>query len=118
MLEVASLKEYPHKLLGVIICNNLSWNEHTVITYTARPIRDSLAAVLKKSGLRPADLVEVYRSIIRSVLEHAFPVWVGLPVYLSDLLESVQRKKLRILYPHVPYHEAFQLANLDSLSSR
>ena len=33
-----------HKLLGVIITNNLSWNEHTVITYTERPIGDSLAS--------------------------------------------------------------------------
>ena len=118
MLEVASLKEHPHKLLGVIITNNLSWDEHCDYIYSKANKRLFGLRVLKKSGLRPADLVKVYCSIIRSVLEYTSPVWAGLPVYLSDPLESIQRKALRIIYPHVPYHEALQLANLDSLSSR
>ena len=37
---------------------------------------------------------------------------------LATALESIHRKALRIIYRHVPYHEALQLANLDSLSSR
>ena len=107
-----------HKLLGVIITQNLSWNEHSDYTYSKANKRLFGLRVLKKRGLRPPDLVEVYCSIIRSVLEYASPVSAGLPVYLSDLLGSTQRKALRITYTHVPYHEALQLANLDSLSSR
>ena len=30
--------------------------------------------------------------MIRSVLEYASPVWAALQVYLSDLLEHVQKK--------------------------
>ena len=81
-----------HKLLGVIIINNLSWNEHCDCIYSKANKRLFCLRVLKKSGLRPADLLEVYCSIIRSVLEYASPVWAGPPVYLSDLLESIQRK--------------------------
>ena len=55
--------------------------------------------ILKKSGLSPPDLISVYCSTIRSVLEYPSPVWAALPAYLSDLLEQVQRKALYIVFP-------------------
>ena len=88
-----------HKLLGVIITNNLSWDEHCDYIYSKVNKRLFGLRVLKKSGLRPADLVKVYCSIIRSVLEYTSPVWAGLPVYLSDLLESIQRKSTENYIP-------------------
>ena len=37
-------------------------------------------------------------SLVRSVLEYAAPVWAGLPSYLSDLVKSVQKEALRIIF--------------------
>ena len=81
-----------HKLLGVIIINNLSWNEHCDCIYSKANKRLFGLRVLKKSGLRPADLLEVYCSIIRSVLEYASPVWAGFP-YISVTCLNLSREK-------------------------
>ena len=74
--------------------------------------------VLRRSGLNTSDLVCVYTSLIRSVVEYASPVWAALPTYLSDLIESIQVKSLRIIYPGLSYDDALQKAGLARLSAR
>ena len=54
----------PYKLLGVYISEDLSWNAHFC----------SALRTLKKSGLAIMQLVQVYFSIVRSVLEYACSV--------------------------------------------
>ena len=47
---------------------------------------------------------------------HAVPVWQAIPDYLSDVIEGVQTRALRITYPETEsYTEALQLANIPSL---
>ena len=36
--------------------------------------------------------------IIRSVLEYASPAWAGLTQYLSDQIESIQKRALKIFF--------------------
>ena len=81
-----------YKLLGVYISEDLSWNVH--IEHIVKKANKRLYALrtLKKSGLTIKQLVQVYCSIVRSVLEYACPVWVALPKYLDDAIESVQQK--------------------------
>ena len=55
--------------------------------------------VLIKSGLPPADLIQVYCSLVRPILEYASPVWAVLPDCLVQLVESVQKSALRIIFP-------------------
>jgi hypothetical protein len=76
--------------------------------------------ILKKCGLPSIDLILVYCSIIRSILEYASTVWAALPDFLSDLIESVQKKVhvLRIIYPDLPYIDALSQSNLPSLKCR
>ena len=50
--------------------------------------------------------VQVYRSIVRSVLEYACPVWAALPKYLADVIKSVQKRALRIVLPNYHYDNA------------
>ena len=107
-----------YKLLGVKITNDLTWNEHCEYIYSKANKRLFGLRVLQKSGLRTDELLEVYCSTIRSAVEYASPVWAGLPSYLSDLLETIQKKALRIIFPYVSYCQARELAGLETLSSR
>ena len=75
-----------YKLLGVYISSDLSWNAHCEYLYVNTIKRLYGLRVLKKSGLALADLVSVYCSVIRAVLEYGSPAWVALPKYLSDLI--------------------------------
>ena len=43
---------------------------------------------------------------------------VGLPVYLSEVLEAVQRRAMRIIYPYADYNIALCNAGLGSLADR
>ena len=73
---------------------------------------------LKRVGLGTNDLVLVYCSIVRSIVEYASPVWAAIPLYLDELIESVQRKAAKIIFGRVDYAEALVLADLESLSDR
>ncbi len=74
--------------------------------------------LLKRAGLPAADIVQIYVSFIRSRIEYASPVWSSLPNLLSDLLESVQKRALKIAYPGLTYEEALVTSNLQPLSIR
>ena len=55
---------------------------------------------------------------LRSRIEYASPVWSSLPKSLSDLLESVQKRALKIAYPALAYEEALETSKLQPLSIR
>ena len=56
--------------------------------------------------------------VVRSIVEYALPVWAAIPSYLDELIESVQRKALKIIFGRVDYTEALVLAGLESISDR
>ena len=88
-----------YKLLGVYISSDLSWNVHVDFIVKKATKRLCSLRVLRKAGVQQADLVRIYCSLIRSVLEYGAPVWSALPGYLSNIIESVQRRALRIICP-------------------
>ena len=45
-------------------------------------------------------------------------VWAALPEYLSDVVEGVQRKALRIVFPGLSYSEALVASGLQTLATR
>ena len=63
-----------YKLLGVYISSDLSWNFH--IDYIVKKANKRLYALraLRKAGVTKVDLVSIYCSLIRSVLEYCAPV--------------------------------------------
>ena len=74
---------------------------------------------LKRAGISPSDLVLFYCSVIRSVLEYACQVFhCNLPLYLSDEIERIQRRALRIIFPTCSYSEGLVKAGLPSLYDR
>ena len=56
---------------------------------------------------------------MRPVLEYACPVWhPGLTLNQSDLIESQQKRALRIIFPELGYSEALQASGLQTLADR
>ena len=107
-----------YKILGVHLSSDLTWNVH--IEYIMKKASKRLYALrsFKRAGVQPRDLVGIYWAVIRYVLEYAAPVWSGLRVYLSDVLEAVQRRAIRIIFPHADYNTALCSAGLGSLADR
>jgi len=66
----------------------------------------------------PKDILKVYLCNVRSVLEYAAQVWQNIPAYLSDAIESIQRRALRIIFPNSSYQQALSLTNLLTLANR
>ena len=106
------------KLLGVWISKDLSWNTHVDMVLKKANSRLYALRVLKKAGLQSSDIVQIYISFIRSGIEYASPVWSSIPKSLSDLLESVQKRALKIAYPALSYEESLRTSSLQRLSIR
>lgn len=107
------------KLLGVVISSDLSWDAHveSILNKTAK--RMYCIRYLVKAAIRQTDIIQIYCSIIRSVVEYACPVWhPGLSVNQTNELERVQRRCLKIIYPSLSYVEALSAAGLKKLSER
>ena len=73
---------------------------------------------LKKCGLTDRQLILVYCSVIRSVLEYASPAWAGLTQYLNDQIESIQKRALKIIFPSLCYEDALKKSGLILLRQR
>ena len=72
--------------------------------------------MLKKAGVSQAYMKKYYVTVIRPTMEFACQVWhSSLTVKQRDLLESIQKRSLRIIHPDLSYEEALQTSNLSSL---
>ena len=61
---------------------------------------------LKRAGIGQHDLVSIYCSIIRSSrfrVEYAAQAWSILAADLSNLIKSIQRRALKIVYPSLSF---------------
>ena len=106
------------KLLGVHLSHNLSWSIHCDYIVKRARKRLYVLRVLMKSGLPPADLIQVYCSLVGPILEYASPVWAALPNSRVQLVESVQKSALGIIFPDCSYESALVGCGLPTLLSR
>ena len=107
-----------YKLLGVIIRDDLKWNTHVEYVIAKAAKRLYALRLLKRAGVMPEDMLKVYTCNIRSVIEYAAEVWQDIPAYLSDAIESIQRRALKIIFPNFSYQQALDQANLTFLVDR
>ena len=108
-----------HKVLGLVIQDNLKWNENTCMIVSKAFKHLPIIRVLRRGGVSAADLLVIYVALIRSVLEYCCVVWHNaLPAHLSSEIERVQMRALRIIYPRSSYQEAFQRAKIARLEDR
>ena len=63
------------KVLGVTISSELSWNAHVDEIISKARKRGYMIYQLKRAGINQNDLIRIYVSVIRSVVEYACPVW-------------------------------------------
>ena len=101
MIDDVNIERVNHaKVLGVTISDNLTWNTHIDSVISKAGKRLYMLYQLKRSGISQADLLKIYVSVIRPVMEYACPVWhTCLPKYLSDDLETIQKRALKSIYP-------------------
>ncbi len=93
-------------MLGVTISNNLTWSKHVDNIVSKAGKRVYMLYQLKCAGISQLDLVKIYVSVIRPVLEYACPVWsTSLPNNLSDAIEMIQKRVLRSIYPGLHYDD-------------
>ena len=107
-----------YKLLGIIISNDLNWNKH--IDYISKKASKRLYSlrILKKVGVNRDGILKVYLTTIRPILEYGVQVWQDIPEFLSNKLESIQKRALCTIYPCHSYLDALNITNLSSLKDR
>jgi len=65
------------------------------------------------------DLLCFYNPIICPLLEYASPVWhSSLTVAQTESLESLQKRAMRIIFPHLDYSGSLVIAEADTLEGR
>ena len=74
---------------------------------------------LKRAGIPVDDIVTFYYTCFRPVVEYSSPVFHhGLPKYLSDDIEGVEKRALKIISPSMSYTDNLNRFNLQYLKAR
>ena len=74
---------------------------------------------LKRSHVATRELLLFYITCIRSILEYGSPVFhLSLPSYLSEDIERLQKRAVKIIYPDLSYAKALELSWLLTLYDR
>ncbi len=107
------------QIARVTLNNKLTWHDHIDVIFKKGCQKIHFMTRLKRTKIPPQDLIKVYVTLIRPTLEYACQLWHGaLTEHQCDLLESIQKRALEIIFPNVPYSEALHLANINSLWKR
>jgi hypothetical protein len=109
------------KLLGVWLNDKLDWETNTREICKKAYSRISLLTKLKYAGSNIADLISIYVTFIRCVLEYCCVVWhSSLSNYQSNCIERVQKTALKIIYGenYHDYEDALGNSGLDLLFTR
>ena len=101
------------------LTDDLKWNKHIGTVVSKASKRLYLLKQLQRAGVDEHHLIDFYNTCIRSVVEYACEVFhSSLPTYLSEELERVQRRAMRIIFPGMKYKESLQQGHLQSLYDR
>ena len=107
------------KILGLTIRNDLKWNDHVYSIVKKTSKRLYFLRQLKRARVSTKEMVLFYCTCVRPILEYASPVFHhSLPQYLSDDIERIQRRALKIILPDLSYNEALAKSGLYNLNER
>ena len=104
------------KTVGLKVSTDLKWNSQIdSVIKTAKKRLYSLSQ-LKRSGLGTRELVQSFCTCIRPITEYACRFFHdSLPAYLSNELEGVQKRTMRIIFPFCSYNESLVELSLIKL---
>jgi hypothetical protein len=106
-------------LLGVTLMDNLSWEAHINKICTKGFQRIYFLCLLRRTGVCPDDILQVYTSVVRPTVEYACEVWhTHLTVEQDNALEQIQRRALSIVHPDMSYKQALDMSKLSTLKQR
>ena len=101
------------------LSSDLSWNAHVGGIVSKARKRMFLIYQLKRAGIGQCDLVRIYISVIRPVVECACPPrHTNLPKYLSDNIELIQKRCMKTIVPGCSYDDILEMTNLTTLHDR
>ena len=101
------------------LTDNLSWEAHISKICAKGSQRIYFLCLLRRAGVSPDDILQVYTSIVRPTVEYACVVWnTHLTVDQDKSLEQVQKRALSIVYPELSYSQALEKSHLDTLKHR
>ena len=110
------------KYLGVIIDQELKWNDH--IEYLCKRISKLVNFLGRlRVFINEHNLKLIYRTIILPLFDYADVVYDSSNLKYTDRLQKLQNRAGRIIlginpYKHISNHELHQLLNWESLKSR
>ena len=81
-----------YKLLGVYLNEDLSWNTHIDYIFKKACKRLYSLRILKRAGVASLNILKVYLTIIRPILEYAVPVWQSISGTWSDKHETYRKE--------------------------
>ena len=108
------------KLLGVVVSNDLSWSQNTDAICKKASQRLHYLVHLRRAGLDSKQLVALYCSFVRPILEYCMCVWhFALTKTSSSSLERVQERALHIIFGFdKSYDECLEKSAIVSLKER
>ena len=107
------------KLLGVHVNDKLTWDDHVAVICKRASQRLYFITLLKRAGVQHQDLIAIYCSLVRSILEYAAVVWhPGLTEEQSKMIEHIQKRAPGIVFQESSYETALQRAGLQRPSCR
>ncbi len=96
--------------------SDLKWHPHVDKIHAKAFERLYFLTCLKRAGVAENELIDYYRSVIRSVVEYACPAWsTGITKGQSDSMEQIQKCAMYIISPHLQYKEAITKFNLPTI---
>lgn len=111
------------KLLGIIINNNLTWDDHIKYITIKAASRLNYLRKLKALGFQKEELLIAYCSFIRPVLEYNSTVWgPGLSIDQASAVEKIQRRAVSSIVNkkvnETSYDDQLSKLRLDTLRKR
>ena len=109
------------KLLGVIINNNLNWNDQVKHMFSKANRCFFILYRARQFGFSTTTLFTLYTWYIRTSLEYAAPVWhPGLTQAQHHSLERMQKRSFRIILgqQYQTYDTALSILNTKTLFER
>ena len=109
------------KLLGLTICDDLSWKSNTAETIKKAYKRMIILRNLFQFGVQIDDLIQIYILYISSVVEQSAVVWHSSLTEGERLdLERVQKVALRLILKedYISYSHALRFTGLPTLENR